>query len=70
VRFWLKSLLLIIFKITGIFYKSPANFSYWWNFGFLSLYFLLSQLITGIVLAMFYNANADIVFNIVFNLTS
>lgn len=46
VRFWLKGLLFQLTKITGIYYKSPANFSYWWNFGFLSLYFLLSQLVT------------------------
>lgn len=69
-RVWLRSLLFIIGKITGVFYKSPANFNYWWNFGFISLYFLISQIITGIFLAMFYNANADIVFNIVFDLSS
>jgi ABC-type transport system involved in multi-copper enzyme maturation permease subunit len=38
-----------------------------WIFIFL---FFIFALITGIILAMFYNANADIVFNVVFNLTS
>ncbi|HXN54584.1 MAG TPA: cytochrome b N-terminal domain-containing protein [Mycoplasmatales bacterium] len=31
------------------------NLTYWWNFGVLSLYFLIIQLITGIFLAMFYD---------------
>lgn len=69
-RLWHKSLLLVIVKITGIFYKTPTNLSYLWNFGLLSLFFLLSQIITGIVLAMFYNANASIAFNLIFDLTS
>lgn len=69
-RLWLRSLLLYLAKITGLYYKSPANFSYWWNYGFFSLYFLISQIVTGIFLAMFYNANIDIVFGTVFDLTS
>jgi len=56
-RIWNKSLLLYLMKISGVYYKSPINFNYWFNFGFLSLFFLISQIITGIVLAMFYNAN-------------
>lgn len=54
-RIWVKSLLFEIVKASGLFYKTPANLSYWWNFGALALYFLISQIITGIVLAMFYN---------------
>lgn len=38
-----------------------------WIFSFV---FLISQIVTGIILAMFYNANSDIVFNVVFDLTS
>lgn len=56
-RIWNKSLLLYLMKISGVYYKSPINFNYWFNFGFLSLFFLISQIVTGIVLAMFYNAN-------------
>jgi len=70
IRLWVRNLLFIITKISGIFYKSPANLSYWWNFGFLALFFLISQIVTGIFLAMFYSANVEIVFGIIFDLTS
>jgi quinol-cytochrome oxidoreductase complex cytochrome b subunit len=40
------------------------------NFGFLALYFLLSQIITGIFLAMFYNPDINFVFGTVFDITS
>jgi ubiquinol-cytochrome c reductase cytochrome b subunit len=40
---------------SAIYYKSPTNLSYNWNFGFYSLLFLISQIITGVILAMFYN---------------
>lgn len=69
-RFWYKSLLLWILKISGAFYKAPSNLSYWWNFGFISLYFLLSQIITGVILAMFYNANSDLAFKIIYNISN
>jgi len=69
-RLWLKSLSFYLVKTSGLYYKSPSNLSYWWNFGFIALFFLLSQIVTGIVLAMFYNANVEIVFGIVFDLTS
>ena len=42
-------------KESYIFYKTPMNLTYWWNFGVLSLYFLIIQLVTGIFLAMFYD---------------
>jgi len=29
-RFWSRSLLLYLVKISGVFYKSPANFNYSW----------------------------------------
>ena len=57
-RFWFKGLLNLIIKISGIFYRSPINLNYWWNFGLLALYFLIIQIITGIFLAMFYNPSA------------
>ena len=57
-------------KITGVYYKSPANFSYAWNFGFLALFFLISQIITGIFLSMFYSADMDIVFGLVVDLSN
>lgn len=62
-RIWTKSILLWIMKISAVFYKSPANFNYWYNFGFLSLFLLLSQIISGIILAMFYNASTLLAFD-------
>ena len=69
-RFWTRSLLLYLVKISGIFYKSPINFNYWYNFGFLSLYFLISQLVTGIVIAMFYNANSTLAFGLILDMSN
>lgn len=54
--------MLYIVKITGLFYKTPINLSYWWSFGALSLYFLIVQIITGIFLAMFYNPSILLAF--------
>ena len=69
-RIWSRSLLLYLVKISGIFYKSPINFNYWFNFGFLSLFFLISQIVTGVVLAMFYNANALIAFGLILDMSN
>ena len=54
-RFWYKSFELLKAKNTLIFYKTPTNLTYWWNFGVLSLYFLIIQIITGLFLAMYYD---------------
>jgi quinol-cytochrome oxidoreductase complex cytochrome b subunit len=54
-RFWNRNIIFYFAKITGVFYKTPINLSYWWSFGALSFYFLIVQIITGIFLAMFYN---------------
>jgi quinol-cytochrome oxidoreductase complex cytochrome b subunit len=64
-RIWKRSLFLDMFKITGIFYISPSNTSYAWNFGFLALFFLGSQIITGIFLAMFYNPSAFLAYEVI-----
>ena len=69
-RFWYKSLLFWIIKISGLFYDTPVNLNYWWDFGVLSLYFLLSQIVTGIVLAMFYNPNSVLAFTIIMDLNN
>lgn len=61
-RFWNRNIMLYIVKITGLFYKTPINLSYWWSFGALSLYFLIVQIITGIFLAMFYNPSILLAF--------
>jgi len=69
-RIWSRSLLLYLVKISGVFYKSPINFNYWFNFGFLSLYFLVSQIVTGIFVAMFYNANASLAFGLILDMSN
>jgi ubiquinol-cytochrome c reductase cytochrome b subunit len=69
-RVWNKSLLMWIVKASGIFYISPSNFNYWYNFGVLALYFLISQIITGIFLAMFYNASTTYAFTSIININN
>jgi quinol-cytochrome oxidoreductase complex cytochrome b subunit len=61
-RFWNRNIIFFFAKITGLFYKTPMNLSYWWSFGALALYFLILQIITGIFLAMFYNPSILIAF--------
>ena len=61
----MRSLFLDMFKITGIFYLSPSNTSYAWNFGFLALFFLGSQIVSGIFLAMFYNPSAFLAYEVI-----
>jgi len=69
-RFWFKGLINLIIKISGVFYRSPINLNYWWNFGSLALYFLLIQIITGIFLAMFYNPSAYLAYYIIMELNN
>jgi quinol-cytochrome oxidoreductase complex cytochrome b subunit len=64
-RFWQRTLLTFIFRVTAIFYLSPSNTSYFWNFGFLAFIFLILQMITGIFLAMFYNPSALLAFEVI-----
>lgn len=44
-------------------YPVPRNLNYFWNFGVLAGMFLAIQIVTGIVLAMHYAANAGIAFD-------
>jgi len=43
-------------------YPTPKNLNYWWTFGGILTFCLIAQIITGIVLAMHYVANADLAF--------
>jgi ubiquinol-cytochrome c reductase cytochrome b subunit len=52
-----------VYNAVGAGYPVPRNLNYWWNFGFLALICLGLQLVTGIVLAMHYAANAGIAFD-------
>gem|GEM_PF-5419228 len=38
-------------------YRTPGNFNYFFNFGFLSLVCLIMQIITGLILSMHYVAD-------------
>lgn len=69
-RFWNRSLLFWIFRTSGIFYISPSNFNYWYNFGVIALYALFAQIITGILLAMFYNPSASLAFASIININN
>jgi ubiquinol-cytochrome c reductase cytochrome b subunit len=53
----------IVYGATGPGYPVPRNLNYWWNFGVLAGIFLTIQIVTGIVLAMWYYATADGAFN-------
>lgn len=52
-------------KLTGLFYLSPTNTTYAWNFGFLALILLVAQILTGVFLAMFYNPSASLAYEAV-----
>lgn len=53
----------LVYNAVGAGYPVPRNLNYFWNFGVLAGAALAIQLITGIVLAMHYSANADIAFD-------
>ena len=44
-------------------YPTPKNLNYWWTFGGILTFFLIAQIVTGIILAMHYVANTDLAFN-------
>ena len=44
-------------------YPTPRNLNYWWNFGSIAGLCLVSQILTGIFLAMHYAANTAIAFD-------
>ncbi len=53
----------LVYNATGPGYPVPRNLNYGWNFGALAGMFLVIQIITGIVLAMWYFSSADGAFN-------
>ncbi len=55
--------LLNIVYTSGVTYPAPSNITYFWNFGIYVLVCLFIQLITGILLAMYYVPNIDVAFN-------
>ncbi len=52
-----------VYNAIGAGYPVPRNLNYWWNFGVLAGFCLVLQIVTGIILAMHYAANAGVAFN-------
>ena len=52
----------LVYNAVGAGYPVPRNLNYFWNFGVLAGMALTLQIVTGIVLAMHYAANAGIAF--------
>jgi len=46
----------------AVIYPSPANLNIFYNFGFLALFALISQILTGVFLAMHYVPHMDYAF--------
>lgn len=46
----------------GVF-PTPRNFNYFWNFGAIAMFMLVTMIVTGIVLAMNYTPNAHMAFD-------
>jgi quinol-cytochrome oxidoreductase complex cytochrome b subunit len=44
-------------------YPAPKNLNYWWNFGSLALFMLVTMIITGVFLAMNYTAHVTMAFS-------
>ena len=53
----------LVYNAVGGGYPVPRNLNYGWNFGVLSGVFLAIQIVTGIILAMWYYSSADGAFN-------
>jgi len=62
---WLDARLPIIrlAKDTAIDFPTPKNLNYWWTFGGILAVCLVTQILTGVILAMHYVPNGDMAFN-------
>nr|YP_010330471.1 apocytochrome b [Porphyridium aerugineum]UNJ18829.1 apocytochrome b [Porphyridium aerugineum] len=65
---WLKKPIALVFQRHLVFYDSPTNLSYAWNFGFIAFCLLALQIISGVFLAMHYTPHTDLAFNSVENI--
>ena len=54
--------LLTLFAGHVLAYPTPKNLNYWWTFGGILTFCLITQIITGLVLAMHYVADANLAF--------
>lgn len=57
-------------KIIWCVLYGSANLSYAWNFGSLAFVFLLMQIVTGILLAMFYNPSVTLAFTSIMDINN
>lgn len=53
----------LVYNAIGAGYPVPRNLNYMWNFGVLAGFCLVLQIVTGIILAMHYAANAGVAFS-------
>src|SRR5579875_2868119 len=62
---WLDARLPIVrlAKETAIDFPTPKNLNYWWTFGGILAVCLVTQILTGVILAMHYVPNGDMAFN-------
>jgi ubiquinol-cytochrome c reductase cytochrome b subunit len=60
---WLDSRLPIVrFGVDYMMVPTPKNLNYWWTFGGILAFCLMTQIATGVILAMHYVANANLAF--------
>jgi len=53
----------LVYNAVGAGYPVPRNLNYMWNFGVLAGFCLVLQIVTGVVLAMHYAADASVAFD-------
>ena len=49
-------------KEYGVF-PTPRNFNYFWNFGAIAMFMLVTMILTGVILAMHYTADTKLAFD-------
>ena len=61
---WIDKRLPIITLFSGhlMQFPTPKNLNYWWTFGGILTFCLITQIVTGLTLAMHYIAHADLAF--------
>ncbi|MEO0462391.1 MAG: cytochrome b/b6 [Pseudomonadota bacterium] len=52
----------MVYNAVGAGYPVPRNLNYMWNFGVLAGFFLMVQIVTGVVLAMHYASDTSVAF--------
>jgi len=58
----------VLNKEYGVF-PTPRNFNYFWNFGAIAMFMLVTMILTGIILAMHYTADTKLAFDSVERIT-